>query len=111
MKKLTPYHLKKYDINQKIIYELINLESRLVLFSITKQAREAADISRIIKIPLSSVYAKLHSLEELSIVYVERTEPTERGSKNSKYYKSRVKGADISISKQEPKLTLVKNTI
>lgn len=46
MQNLTPYQTKKYDINQKIIHELINLEPRLVLFSIKKQARTTIDISR-----------------------------------------------------------------
>lgn len=107
LKKLTPYQIQKYDIDQKIIHELINLESRLVLFSIIKEARIPADISHKNKIPLSTVYVKLRSLEELSLVYVEN-ETSEDGHK-TKYYKSRIRSADISISKQEPKLILVKN--
>jgi len=109
MKKLTPSQTKKYDINQKIIHELTNLESRLVLFSITKQARTGAEISSKIKVPLSTVYQKLHSLEELSLIFVERIDGSESAAKNAKHYRSRIKGVDILISKQEPKLILIKN--
>jgi len=107
MKKLNHYQTQKYNINQRIIHELTHLESRLVLFSIVSQTRTIADISSIIKIPLSTVYQKLKNLEELSLIYVEKS-VLEEGHK-MKYYKSRIKGIDISISKQEPKITLIKN--
>ncbi|QLH07297.1 helix-turn-helix domain-containing protein [Nitrosopumilus ureiphilus] len=107
MKQLTPSQTKKYDINQKIIHELTNLESRIVLFSIIKESKDTADISMTTKIPLSTVYQKLQNLEELSLVYVEKM--NENVSRNTKYYKSRIMGIDISISKQEPKLILIKN--
>lgn len=107
MKKLTPSQIKKYDIDQKIIHELANLESRQVLFSIVKQAKTPANISSKNKIPLSTVYVKLKNLKELSLAYVEKTE-LEDGYK-IKYYKSRIRSADISISKQKPKLVLTKN--
>lgn len=107
MKKLSYSQTKKYDINQKVIQELTDLQSRLIIFSIVTQARHIADISRITKIPLSTVYQKLKNLEELSLIFVEKN-ILEDGHK-IKYYKSRVKGIDISISKQEPKIILVKN--
>jgi predicted transcriptional regulator len=110
MKKLTPHQTKKYDINQKIIHELSNLESRLVLFSIIKQARTTADISGMNKIPLSTVYVKLQNLQDLSLVYVEKTVLSEEGSR-TKYYKSRISGANISISKQEPVVILIENKV
>jgi len=109
LKRLTPSQTKKYDTGQKIIHELTNLESRQVLFSIIRQARTIADICSVTKIPLSTVYKKLQDLEELSLVYVEKN-ILEDGHK-IKYYKSRIHGADISISKQEPKLSLVENKI
>ncbi len=110
MKKLTPSQIRKHDINQKIIHNLTNMESRLVLFSIVRKPLSSADISAKQKIPLSTVYSKLQTLEELSLVYVERTELSEEGHK-VKYYKSRVRGIEISISKQEPELLLIKNKI
>ncbi len=107
MKRPTPSQIKKYDINQKIIYEMTNLESRLVLFSIITEAKDSAEISRITQMPLSTIYKKLHTLEELSLIYVAKM--NKNGPRNTKYYKSRIMGIDIFISKQEPKLVLIKN--
>lgn len=107
MKKLSHYQTKKYDINQKLIQELTDLQSRLIIFSIVTNSQSIADISRITKISLSTVYQKLKNLEELSLIYVEKN-VLEEGHK-VKYYKSRVKGIDISISKREPKIVLIKN--
>ncbi len=107
MKKIIHSQAKKYDINQKLIHELTHMESRLILFSIIKQTRTIADISNVTKIPLSTVYQKLKNLKELSLIYVEKNILKE-GHK-VKYYKSRIKGIDISISKQELKIILIKN--
>ena len=107
MKKINPSQTKKYDVNQRLIHELTHLESRLVLFSIIKHAKTITDISSITKIPLSTVYQKLRNLEELSLIYTEKN-VLEEGHK-IKYYKSRIKGIEISISKQEPEIILIKN--
>ncbi|MDH3488722.1 MAG: ArsR family transcriptional regulator, partial [Nitrosopumilus sp.] len=66
--------LDKYDINQKIIKTLADLESRTILFSIKQKARLAEDISKKKKIPLSTVYKKLGELQELALVKIERIE-------------------------------------
>ena len=104
---------EKYDINQKIMHALTQLESRQVLLSITKQARTGKDISNKTRIPLSTVYVILRNLEKLTLAYVERTEPTKNNSKNTKYHKSRIRGIDVSISfsKQELEIILIKNKI
>ena len=110
LKKLTPSQIQRHDINQKIVHNLTNMESKLILFSIIKKSLSAADICAKQKIPLSTVYSKLQTLEELSLAYVERIELSKEGHK-VKYYKSRVRGIEISISKSEPKLFLIKNPI
>lgn len=104
---MTYSQTSKYDVNQKLIHELAHLESRHILFSIIKQARVAEDISRITKIPLSTVYLKLQSLEDLSLIYVKEN-VLEDGHK-VKYFQSRIKEIKISISKQVPQISLVKN--
>lgn len=109
MKKLTLSQIKKYDVEQKIVHELTNLESRHILFSIVKQAKTPAEISSINKIPLSTAYTKLANLEKLFLICVEKIE-LENGRK-VKYYKSRIKGVDILISEQKPKLILIKNKL
>jgi len=108
MKKPTAIQLDKYDINQKIIKTLADLESRTILFSIKQKARLAEDISRKNKIPLSTVYKKLERLQDLTLIKIERIELSDSDHRK-KYYKSRISEVEISIRKLEPTLTLHKN--
>jgi len=108
MKNPTAIQLDKYDINQKIIKALADLESRTILFSITQKALLTEGISRKTNIPLSTVYKKLERLQELTLVKIEKIELSDNGRK-MKYYKSRIGEAQISIKKLEPKLTLYRN--
>ena len=108
MKNPTAIQLDKYDINQKIIKALADLESRTILFSIKQKARLTEDISRKTNIPLSTVYKKLEKLQELSLVKIEEIELSNHG-RRMKYYKSRISEVEISIRKLEPILILHKN--
>ena len=108
MKKPTVIQIDKYDINQKIIKILADLEARTVLFSIKRKARHAEDISRKNKIPLSTVYKKLRELQELALIKIEKRGFSEHG-RVTKYYKSRIREAQISIRELESKLTLYRN--
>ena len=106
--KVKVTQLDKYDINQKIIKSLADLESRTILFSIKNKAKFAEEISLENKIPISTVYKKLEKLEELSLLKIERIELSEYG-RRVKYYKSRISEVEISIKKLEPKLKLYRN--
>ncbi len=108
-RKLTLPQLKKYDISQKVIEALADSESRAILFSIVKKGNTAAELSDKLKIPLSSVYKKLSDLEELTLIEVEKWMLSDKGRKY-KFYRSRIKQAEISIKKPEPVLILVSNT-
>ena len=108
MKNPTAIQLDKYDINQKIIKALADLESRTILFSIKQKARLTEDISRKTNIPLSTVYKKLEKLQDLSLVEIERIELSDHGGRIN-YYKSKISEAEINIRKLEPVLTLHKN--
>jgi predicted transcriptional regulator len=108
MKNPTAIQLDKYDINQKIIKVLADLESRTILFSIKQKALLTEDISRKTNIPLSTVYKKLEKLQELTLVKIERIELSDHG-RRMKYYKSRISEVEISIRKLEPILILHKN--
>ena len=108
MKKPTPGQRDKYDIDQKIIKMLTDLESRTVLFSIKRKAKRAEDISREKKIPLSTVYNKLEKLEEFALVEIEKRGFSDHG-RIIKFYKSRIRRAQITIKKTKPSLTLFKN--
>ena len=71
-RRLTLPQLKKYDITQKVIEALADSESRAILFSVIKKGNTAAELSDMLKIPLSSVYKKLADLEELTLIKVEK---------------------------------------
>ncbi|MBM3910506.1 MAG: TrmB family transcriptional regulator [Thaumarchaeota archaeon] len=107
-KKPTVLQLAKYDITQKIVEELADAESRTIVFSIVREARTADELSRAYKIPISTVYNKLKSLEKLSLVYVAKYWITDHG-KRIKFYKSRIRMAKISIHNSVPILHLIPN--
>ena len=59
--------LSEYDITQKIMDSLTNACHRSVLFSITKDSKDAPKIAEELNISLSAVYKTLVKLEELTI--------------------------------------------
>lgn len=109
MKKKVPLsQLKKYDVNQKILEALADVQSRSILFSIIKEGMTALELSEKYRIPLSSVYKKISDLEELTLVKVDKWILSDSGKK-FKVYKSRISRAEISIKKPEPTITLSPN--
>jgi predicted transcriptional regulator len=107
-KKVMLSQLKKYDINQKILETLADLQSRSILFSIIKEGKTASELSEKYRIPLSSVYKKISDLENLALVKVDKLILSDNGKK-FKVYKSRISRAEISIKKPEPVITLSPN--
>ncbi len=105
---LTLAQLKKYDILQKVVGELADTESRSIIFSTVRRGKTAADLSRDLRIPLSSVYKKLADLDELALIRVEKIVLTDSG-RRLKVYRSRISEANITIKKPEPDLRLVPN--
>ena len=109
MKKKVPLsQLKKYDVNQKILEALADLQSRSILFSIIKEGKTALELSEKYRIPLSSVYKKISDLEELALVRIDKWVMSDNGKK-FKVYKSRISRAEISIKKPEPVIVLSPN--
>ncbi|MDR3781825.1 MAG: ArsR family transcriptional regulator [Candidatus Nitrosotalea sp.] len=109
MKKKVPLsQLKKYDVNQKILEALADLQSRSILFSIIKDGKTALELSEKYRIPLSSVYKKISDLEQLALVRVDKWVLSDNGKK-FKVYKSRISQAEISIKKPEPVIILSPN--
>ena len=107
-KHLTITQLKKYDINQKIIETLADHESRHLLFSIIRKPKTAAELSKQLSIPLSSVYKKLSDLEELTLIEIAKWMISDKG-RRYRSYKSRISKAVINIQNKEPTITLIPN--
>ncbi|CAD6515639.1 conserved hypothetical protein [metagenome] len=109
MPKVTPLGLRKYNIDQMILKELSDLESRTILFSIVSQSKLPSQISYDEKIPSSTVYKKLLTLESLGLIRVEKIELINR--QKSKFYRSNIREAEICIKKFEPVVHLIKNNL
>ncbi|MBM2853018.1 MAG: transcriptional regulator [Candidatus Nitrosotenuis sp.] len=108
MKKNTVFQLSQYDVTQQIIETLTNVYSRAVLFSITIKAKDAQKIADEQKMSISTVYKILSNLEVLTLVYVDKFEISNAGKK-IKYYKSRIKKAEIIVGGTTPTLNLQSN--
>lgn len=108
MEKKSVFELSQYDVTQQIIETLTNIYSRAVLFSIITKPKEAQAIADELKISISTVYKILSNLEELTLVYVDKFVISDAGKK-TKFYKSRIKKAEIVVGGITPTLNLQSN--
>lgn len=108
LEKNSIFQLSQYDVTQQIIETLANVYSRAVLFSIISDAKDAQTISDEQKMSISTVYKILSNLEILTLVYVDRYEISDAGKK-IKFYKSRIKKAEIIVGGTMPTLNLQSN--
>lgn len=106
-KKVTAAFVDKYDISQKILKQLSDLEARTILFSIINKPKLIKEISKEEKIPLSSVYTKMEGLKNCSLV-IGITDFSIR-EQSSTWYQSKIKDVKIRITKFEPKILFNKN--
>ena len=105
--KLRPLLIEKYDISHKIFNELIDLESRHILFSIIKKPKRAQEVSKELNIPLSSVYKKIQSLKECSLIS-EKSDFIETGH-IATFYQSKIEDVKINITKFDPSISFTRN--
>lgn len=99
--------LEKYDISHKIFNELVDVESRHILFSIINEPKKIQDISKELKIPLSSAYKKMLKLKNYSLVS-ETRDFLENGHIVT-WYQSRIEDVKINLTKFEPTISFTKN--
>ncbi|WP_299290106.1 DUF742 domain-containing protein [Nitrosopumilus sp.] len=109
VKKLTPALVDKYDIAQKMLKQLANLESRTVLFSIIKKQETVSEISKKTEIPLSTVYVIISKLFDSALI-VKKYNLNDDG-RRTVWYQSKVKEVCINITKFEPEISFKKNTL
>jgi predicted transcriptional regulator len=108
MEKNSIFQLSQYDVTQQIIETLTNVYSRAVLFSIITKPKDAQAIADELKISISTVYKILSNLEDLTLVYVDKYVISDAGKK-IKFYKSRIKKAEIIVGGTTPTLNLQSN--
>ena len=103
--KPTLVELDEYDINQRIIEALTSVCSHAVLFSIVDESKDAIKISQELQLSLSTVYKTLSQLRMLTLVTIEKFVFSDEGKK-IKYYRSKIKSANISINGDKPEVIL-----
>ena len=89
MSKKSIIQLSEFDITQKIIESLSNVCTRSVLFSVKNESKDVTQIADELKISISTVYKTLSTLEDLTLVEIERYEISSEGKK-IKLYRSRI---------------------
>lgn len=98
--------LKRYDVTQRVIGALANVEARAILFDIVRAERSVPEISARLRVPMSTAYSKIAELEGLALVS-SRIVLAEGG--RTRLYRSRIRGAEIRIRGAEPRVTLDRN--
>ncbi len=108
MSKKSIIQLSEFDITQKIIESLSNVCTRSVLFSVKNESKDVTQIADELKISISTVYKTLSTLEDLTLVEIERYEISSEGKK-IKLYRSRIGKVEITLDNLEPTLMLYPN--
>jgi|TARA_Y100000385_G_C12674497_1_gene459377 predicted transcriptional regulator len=106
--KKSIIQLSEFDITQKIIESLSNVCTRSVLFSVKNESKDVTQIADELKISISTVYKTLSTLEDLTLVEIERYEISSEGKK-IKLYRSRIGKVEITLDNLEPTLMLYPN--
>ena len=108
MSKKSIIQLSEFDITQKIIESLSNVCTRSVLFSVKNESKDVTQIADELKISISTVYKTLSTLEDLTLVEIEKYEISSEGKK-IKLYRSRIGKVEITLDNLEPTLMLYPN--
>ena len=108
MSKRNIIQLSEFDITQKIIESLSNVCTRSVLFSVKNESKDATQIADELKISISTVYKTLSTLEDLTLVEIDRYVISSEGKK-IKLYRSRIGKVEITLDDLEPTLILHPN--
>ena len=82
--------------------------ARTILLSIINEPKSAIDITRENNIPISSVYRKIHWLEDVHLIRVKGFVITGDGKKYH-LYQSRIKSLQISLPENEIKVEFASN--
>ena len=108
MTKPNIIQLSEFDITQKIIESLTNVCTRAVLFSVKDESKDATQIADELNLSLSTVYKTLATLEDLTLIVVDKYVISDEGKK-IKLYRSRIGKVEITLTGTEPVLNLYPN--
>jgi len=104
--KLKEVMIDKEEEKQKVLEILSDSYTRTILSAMVDEPKSTLQISTETKIPLTTVYRKLHHLLEQHMVQISG-QITENGKKNF-LYKSKLKSFHVAFSKS--KFSIIVNT-
>jgi predicted transcriptional regulator len=107
-RKPTFSQLQKYNMNQKVLEVLADAQARAILFSTIKEGKTSLDLFDEHRIPLSTIYKKISTLEEIGLLIIEKYVISDQG-RRFKVYKSKINGANIAIRSLDPTINLSPN--
>ncbi len=92
----------------KVLKALADEYSRIIILSTIQKAKSAIELSAEKNLPISTVYRRLHELQEARLVATERSVITEDGKKFD-LYRSTVGGVSVSFALGATEVELVPN--
>ena len=91
-----------------VLKALADEYSRIILLSTIEMAKSATELSVEKNLPISTVYRRLHELQEAKLVAIERSVVTEDGKKFD-LYRSTVGGVSVSFNLGATEVDLIPN--
>ena len=95
------------DSKDRLLKAVSESEMRDLLIRMLKEAKSASDLAYETRIPLSSVYRRIHELNEAGLLAVERATITEQG-KRLELYRSAVNEVNLKFEIPSDLLDLFK---
>ncbi len=92
----------------KVLKALADEYSRIIILSTIQKAKSAVELSSEKNLPISTVYRRLHELEEAKLVAIERSMITEDGKKFD-LYRSTVASVSVSFNPGSTEVEIVPN--
>lgn len=92
----------------RVLNALADEYSRTIILSTIQKAKSAVELSAEKNLPISTVYRRLHELQEAKLVVIERSVVTEDGKKFD-LYRSTIGGVSVSFNLGAMVVELVPN--
>lgn len=106
--KINPhYQIENIETKDKILFILSDRYCRTIIESIIDKPKSAIEITAKTKIPISTVYRRLHDLEKAQLLNISGVITDDK--KKIFLYKSKIKGIQTNFSKGNLEIDLIFN--
>ncbi|MEM4311305.1 MAG: winged helix-turn-helix domain-containing protein [Nitrososphaerales archaeon] len=96
------------DAKDRVIRALSDRYSRIIVFSTIEKARSAIDLSQETNIPISTVYRRIHELQQAGLIVAERSVLSEDG-KRYELYRSTIKVIKVNFGSNSVEVEVIPN--